>query len=325
MHDLQSGQVLDGRFHILESISRGGWSSVFKAIDSTTGRLVALKVPLPHVESDPAGFTRYLGEGEIGARLNHPNVLNFIPVDEHAKSRPYLVTEYLEGQTLADYLQHLGPLPVRDALCFGITICDALAYLHQHDIIHRDLKPGNIMLCANGSLRVMDFGIARTAATRRLTFGGFSPKCGTPGYMAPEQVKGQRGDARTDIYSLGAMLYEMMTGHTPFDGESDFGRMRAKLVGDPVAPRRFTPDLTLQVEEILLHALARDPADRYQSVAAMKADLEAPNRVLVTGRVSRLKAPALASRWWRLGKIACFAWLIPVLLFFAFFLMFSRR
>jgi serine/threonine protein kinase len=226
MQALQGGHVLDERFHILESISRGGWSSVFKAMDGTTGCIVAVKVPLPHVESDPAGFSRYLREGEIGARLNHPYVLRFIPVDESTKTRPYLVTEYLEGQTLADYLQHVGPLATVDALCFGIKICEALAYLHQHDIIHRDLKPGNVMLCTDGSSRIMDFGIARAGAARRLTFGGFSPTVGTPDYMAPEQVKGQRGDARADIYSLGAMLYEMMTGGTRLRGKATLAECR---------------------------------------------------------------------------------------------------
>src|SRR5207302_6389359 len=131
--------------------------------------------------------------------------------------------------------------------------------------------------------RVMDFGIAKAAASKRLTFGGFSPTMGTPDYMAPEQVKGQRGDERTDIYSLGAILYEMVTGHVPFEGSNAFAVMNARLVGDPVAPRTYNPALRPQVEEIILHAMTRDPADRYASAREMKADLDHPDAVVVTG------------------------------------------
>jgi serine/threonine protein kinase len=205
MNDLQPGQLLDGRFTILELLTRGGWSSVFKAVDETTGDLVVVKTPLPHVESDPAGYSRYLREAAIGQQLHHPGILRFIPVDEPAKSRPYVVMEYLEGQTLWDRLQDIGSFPPEAALCLGARVCDALEYLHSQNIIHRDLKPGNIMLCSDGSFRIMDFGIASAAAARRLTFAGFSQKFGTPDYMAPEQVNGRRGDARTDVYGLGAM------------------------------------------------------------------------------------------------------------------------
>ena len=145
--------------------------------------------------------------------------------------------EYLEGQTLDQVMQQVKPMPEADALRIVSRLCDAIEYLHQHDVVHRDLKPQNIMLCNDGSLRIMDFGIAKAAASRRITFGGFSPTLGTPDYMAPEQVKGQRGDERTDIYSLGAILYEMVTGRVPFEGPNAYTVMNARLVGDPVAPR----------------------------------------------------------------------------------------
>jgi serine/threonine protein kinase len=324
MNDLQPGQLLDGRFTILELLTRGGWSSVFKAVDVTTSDFVVVKTPLPHVESDPAGYSRYRTEAAIGAALDHPGILKFIPIDESAKSRPYIVMEYLDGETLWDRLQDVGSFPPAAALCLGARVCDALEYLHGHHIIHRDLKPGNIMLCADGSFRIMDFGIARVAAARRLTFAGFSQRCGTPDYMAPEQVNGQRGDARTDVYGLGAMLYEMLTGHTPFDGESDFERMNARLIGDPIAPRKRDPRLTPEVEEIILHALARNPADRYASAAAMKADLEAPEHVAVTGRATRLQAPMRIKVWVRRARIAAVALLLPVLLFFVLLWLLKR-
>src|SRR6202043_3177196 len=170
-------------------------------------------------------------EEEIGRALDHPGILKIVPVDPKERSRPYLVMEYLEGQTLDEVMQQAKPRPEADALRLVSRWCDAIGYMHEHGVIHRDLKPQNVMLCNDGSLRIMDFGIAKAAASRRITFGGFSPTMGTPDYMAPEQVKGQRGDARVDIYSVGAVLYEMVTGHRLFEAETDYERMNARLVG----------------------------------------------------------------------------------------------
>jgi len=181
------------------------------------------------------------------------------------------------------------------------------------------------MLCTDGSLRIMDFGIAKAAASRRITFGGFSPTMGTPDYMAPEQVKGQRGDERTDIYSLGAILYEMLTGRVPFEGENAYMIMNARLLGDPVALRAHNPAIRPQVEEIVLKAMAREPEDRFQSAAEMKAALDAPDRVEVTGRAARLRKPTRWKSRWRRVRLVAISILVPVMLFFLFFLMFSRR
>jgi len=223
------------------------------------------------------------------------------------------------------FVNDLAPFPEHEALEIMSRVCDAVAYLHAQGIIHRDLKPQNIMLCYDGSLRVMDFGIAKAAAAKRLTFGGFSPTMGTPDYMAPEQVKGQRGDERTDIYSLGAILYEMLTGHLPFEGQNAFAVMNARLVGDPVAPRTHQPSIRPQVEEIVLHAMSRTPSDRYASAEEMKAELDDPSRVTVTGRVTRLQAPVAWKSRWRVVRTALLVALIPIALFFLFFLMLSRN
>jgi serine/threonine protein phosphatase PrpC len=324
-NELQVGQVLDERFEIVDVISRTGMSSVFKATDLKTGRPVALKVPLLKLESDPAFFSRFEREEEIGRALDHPRVLKIIPVDPKERSRPYLVMEYLEGQTLDEVIQQVKPMPEADALHIVSWICDAIDYLHHHGVIHRDLKPQNVMLCNDGSLRIMDFGIAKAAASRRITFGGFSPTLGTPDYMAPEQVKGQRGDERTDIYSLGAILYEMLTGRLPFEGQNAYTVMNARLVGDPVAPRTYNPRLRPEVEEIVLHAMARDPADRYPSAAAMKAEIDAPDRVQVTGRAHRLKVPVVSRSSWRMVRIVLLGLLVPVALFFLILFMLTRK
>jgi serine/threonine-protein kinase len=164
------------------------------------------------------------------------------------------------------------------------------------------------MICYDGTIRIMDFGIAKSEEGRRITFAGFSPSVGTPDYMAPEQIKGKRGDERTDIYSLGAMLYEMVVGETPFEGENLFVVMNARVTGDPVGPRKRNPNVSPQVEEIILHAMEREPGKRYQKAAEMRTQLDNPvATVQLTGRCDRLRAPtALTSggnkvRWIVMG------------------------
>jgi serine/threonine-protein kinase len=207
------------------------------------------------------------------------------------KSRPYLVMEFLDGETLDKILGRQKPLPEAEAVRYASRICDALDYLHKNGITHRDLKPQNIMVCRDGSLRLFDFGIARVDQARRLTFAGFTPTMGTPDYMAPEQVKGRRGDHRTDIYSLGAILYEMTTGSTLFQGESPYVVMNARVTGDPVAPRKLNENLTPVVQEIILHALERDPEKRYASAEEMRKELDDYEIVQLTERHLHLRSP----------------------------------
>jgi len=289
-NELQVGETLDDRFQVGDVINRIGMASIYRATDLQTQQTVAVKIPHMQFESDPGFFARFKREEEIGLALQHPHILHVIDAGD-AKSRPYIVMELLEGQTLAQVVGGVGVLPTADALTITSRICDALSYMHGHAVIHRDLKPQNIMICNDGSLRIMDFGIAKSAGARRITFTGFSPPLGTPDYMAPEQVKGKRGDERTDIYSLGAMLYEMVTGAAPFEGQNAYMIMNARLTGDPVAPRKIKPDISPQVEEIILHAMERNPADRYPSAAAMKAELDNPDSVVLTGRHERLQPP----------------------------------
>jgi serine/threonine-protein kinase len=288
--DLTPGMLLDERFELTDLVARSNMASIFKAKDRRTGDSVAVKVPLMALESDVAGYERFNREEEIGARLNHPSILKVIKVDG-AKSRPYLVMEFLDGQTLADVLAKRKPLPEPEAVSYASRIAEALEYLHANGIVHRDLKPQNIMVCTDGSLRLFDFGIARVEKARRLTFVGLTPTMGTPDYISPEQVKGKRGDNRSDLYSLGAILYEMTTGSTPFEGESPYVVMNARVTGDPAAPRKLNPNLTPAVEEIILHALERDPKLRYPTATAMRAELDNYEKVEITHRSQRLRAP----------------------------------
>jgi serine/threonine protein kinase len=313
----QPGHVLDSRFLITEVLSRSGMATIFKAEDKQNNdQLVALKVPHLEYESDPNFFSRFQREERIGLELDHPFILKCIPVEN--RSRPYIVTEYLKGSTLAHLLKAMCPLPEKDALKIASLICEALQYMHDHGVVHRDLKPQNVMICCDGTIRIMDFGIARDEVSRRITRMGNSTSMGTPDYMAPEQVKGKRADKRTDLYNLGALLYEMLTGVVPFQNDNPWAALNARVTGDPVAPRKLNPEVSAQAEEIVLCALQREPADRYPSAAAMKAEIDTVAHVRVSGLADRLQeptpwAPSLFQRSWVLAAALLAPLLIGVL------------
>jgi serine/threonine protein phosphatase PrpC len=308
-YEIEIGHILDERFQIIQIINRSGMATIFKAEDLNTGQTVAIKVPLMQFESDPGFSDRFEREELIGKTLHHPGILSVASLEN--KSRPYMVMEYLEGQTLRQRLS-AGRMDLAEAAGIAIKICEALDYMHSCKVVHRDLKPENIMLCADDSIRIMDFGIAKVAGLRRLTFSGFSPSMGTPDYMAPEQVKGKRGDERTDIYSLGAMLYEMTTGSAPFEGTSPYMIMNARLTGDPQAPHKRNPKISPQLEEIILHAMERDPKDRFSSAAGMKLELETPETVHLTGRRDRLQSSSPWKARWHSVRIALWTVLITL-------------
>jgi len=320
-NEVTPGEVLDGRFEIDKMISRSGMATIYKAKDRQTNQNVAVKIPYVQTESDAGSFARFRREAEIGELLDHPNILKFIKVPN--KSRPYIVTEYLEGKSLNNVLNEVRPLPIHDAVQIASYVCGALAHMHEHEVVHRDLKPQNIMICSDGSIRIIDFGIAKSMLMRRLTFAGFTPAMGTPDYMAPEQVKGKRGDERTDIYSLGAVLYEMTTGSVPFEGPNPFIVMNSRITGDPVAPRKVNPQIPEELEEIILHAMERQPYKRYQSAAAMKGELDDLESVKVTGRARRLESPKLWKARWHGARLIVFSVALP-LLFFAAALFLTR-
>jgi len=308
----QPGHVLDGRFLITDVLSRSGMGTIFKAEDQQNRRqLVAIKVPHLEFESDPNFYSRFQREERIGLELNHPLVLKFVRVEN--KSRPYIVTEYLKGCTLEHMLKAMRPLPEKDALKIASLVCDALQHLHEHGVVHRDLKPQNIMICCDGTIRIMDFGLARDTASRRITRVGNSSSMGTPDYMAPEQVLGKRADKRTDIYNVGALLYEMLTGALPFQDDNPWAALNARVGGDPVAPRKINPELSAQAEEIVLRALQREPANRYQSAAEMKAELDTAEHVRVTGLADRLQPPGeWQPKLWQRPWVVASAMLAPL-------------
>jgi serine/threonine protein kinase len=285
-------------------------AAVFEAIDLVTGQPVALKVPFPRYQREPFYSARFTQEEEIGASLSHPSILRIIPFKE--KSRPYIVMERLEGELLADVLKRERRLPVDRALGIAIRVAQALEYMHERKVLHRDLKPGNIMLCKDGSIRVLDFGLATSEGGPTGPAFGFIPSLGTPDYMPPEHVRGKMGDERSDIYCLGVILYEMLTGAVPFRGKDLFALMHARVVGDPIRPGEVNPELSPQLEEIILHALERDPRARYARMSEFRKDLEAPEQVIPTGRAQRLEPPRPLKILWR--RTQHFVWTLVVIL-----------
>jgi serine/threonine-protein kinase len=288
------GQTLEGRFLIVEPIARGGMSTLFKALDlQNASQTVAVKVPLPQYSSGLGSWSMFQREAEIGRELDHPYILRFIPLapDKH---RAYVVTEYVPGTTLAVRIGRGKKLKEPEALHIMSRLCEAVDYMHRQQIVHYDLKPGNVMLCPDGSIRLIDFGLAHVLVTSRFSFAASAPAIGTSDYVAPEQIGRQRGRLSVDIYALGSMLYEMLTGHPPFEGDDPFVVASARQIGDPKGPRELNPSVSKEVEEVVLRALRRDPKERYASVAAMKADLDHPREVQVSGLADHLIA---VTRW----------------------------
>jgi len=294
---LSLGDTLDDRFVIDEVLSRTRIATVFKARDlRNENRVVAIKMPSEEASQTTEVTSQYQREEAFGLELNHPFVLKYVKVSGK-KSRVYVVTEYLRGCTLEHLLRAMRPLPEHDALKIMSLICDALQYLHRRGIIHRDLKPQNIMLCCDGTIRILDLGISRRLEPRHAESTGFLGATGTPDYIAPEQVTGNRCDIRTDIYTAGAVLYELLTGVPPFTSENAWVATLARVSADPQAPRRLNPKLSTEAEEIVLRALQRNPQCRFQSASEFKAALDNPTQVPITGLCDRLQTRKGSPRW----------------------------
>ncbi len=276
---MHPGDKLD-HFQIESLVARSGMASIYRATDTRKGTQVAIKIPHPEVESEPVFFERFQREQEIGTKLDDPAVMKVFDVP--GRSQVYMVMEWVDGKLLRSILKEQKRLSAERATRLTIGICRALEYIHTHGVVHRDLKPENIMVGPDDSIKLIDFGIAGKEGARRLTFAKLSNLMGTPDYISPEQVKGKRGDARSDIYAVGVMLYEMLTGEVPFKGPNPFAIMNDRLLNYPEPPRVLNPAITPQMQEIIYRAIEREPSNRYAHARDLEKDLEHQDQVGVS-------------------------------------------
>ncbi|HLX37889.1 MAG TPA: serine/threonine-protein kinase [Candidatus Binataceae bacterium] len=321
MREVSIGEKVD-QYQLTDVIARSGMASIFKAIDTRDGQTVAIKVPYMQFESDVVFYSRFQREEEVGRRLDNPHIIKVLTPEK--KSRMYIAMEYVDGISLRAIMKDFRPMAPERALNYIKQLCEALVYMHSEKVVHRDLKPENVLVTADGVLKIMDFGIALDETARRLTWSGLSSTIGTPDYMAPEQVSGRRGDVRTDIYSVGTILYEMLTGELPYSGANVYAMMKAKTSEDPQPPTRFKPDLDPHLEEIILHAIERAPRDRYASAAEMLKDLQNPAQVEIRNRAHELHPTSLK---WRQTKraIGFGAFFVSLIAAFLFLIWLANR
>src|SRR6266487_5360924 len=261
-------------YEIIRMLGRGGMNRVYLAEDLNNQQKGVLKFPNDDLIGDVAVFERYKREAEIGNRLNHPHIQHLLNMGEQRREH-YLVMEYINGRTLRALMDEYapGPMPVQEVLRIITQVCDALLYSHEHGVYHRDIKPENIMIQEDRSIKIIDFGVALLEGARRVTWRGLSGTVGTPDYMSPEQLRGERGAAGSDIYAVGMMLYEMLSGHTPFEGENVFAVMNQHVSQDPPSILKFNPDLSPELATVVMRAIRRDPSKRYTSIEEMAHDL----------------------------------------------------
>ncbi|MFB3739284.1 MAG: Stk1 family PASTA domain-containing Ser/Thr kinase, partial [Candidatus Velamenicoccus archaeovorus] len=270
--DVKEPVLLAGRYRVEEELGRGGMAKVFKGTDQVLGRPVAIKVLSPHFAEDLNFVARFRREAQAAARLNHPNLVGVYDTGSDDGVH-YIVMEYVDAKTLADYLAGGGRIMPDRAIELAEAVCRALSVAHTHGVIHRDVKPANIMVTPRGEVKVTDFGIAR------MTEGGdtvaqTAAVLGTASYLSPEQARGEPVDPRTDIYSLGVVLYEMVTGQPPFSGDTPVAVASKHVLEQPKPPSKLNADVPPALDAVIMKALAKNRANRYQTAEEMRQDLE---------------------------------------------------
>jgi eukaryotic-like serine/threonine-protein kinase len=270
---LEVGTVFEGKYKILNSLGQGGFGAVFLAEDVQSNGKVVLKVPHLEQLGDPAVYERFRREVAIGKLLNHSDVPMALAISEG--DPPFLVLKYVEGEQLAQVLNEKGKFPVDQAVKLVANLLDALQYCHDRGVYHRDIKPENLMLAPDGHLKILDFGIALMEGAPRVTWRGFSGLMGTPEYMAPEQIKGERGAAKSDIYAVGCLMYHLLSGSPPFTGDNPMTVMYQHMTKTP-DPLTSVKGLHPGIWAAVRRALRRRKEERYDSAEQMANDLRFP-------------------------------------------------
>src|SRR3954467_951208 len=271
-------RLVGGRYELGELIGYGGMAEVHRGHDSRLNRDVAIKVLRADLARDPSFLNRFRREAHSAAGLNHPSIVSVYDTGEDLQMdgtpQPFIVMEFVHGRTLRDIVKSEGRLPARRAMEIIADVCAALDFSHRNGIIHRDIKPANVMITPQGAVKVMDFGIARAVADNSATVTQTANVIGTAQYLSPEQARGEAVDARSDVYSTGCLLYELVTGVPPFQGDSPVAVAYQHVRENPVLPSARNPAVPRALDSIVMKALAKNQLNRYQSAGDMRQDLE---------------------------------------------------
>ena len=322
MKEISVGDQLD-HYRIDALVATGSHASIFRGVDLKNGTVVAIKVPHVELELDPVFHERFRREQEIGLKLNHPSVMKVLPSEHH--SRDYIVMEWINGRPLRDILAEQGKLPQDRATHIAIGICDAVAYVNSHGVVHRDLRPGHIMVDSSDHIKLINFGLASQVAAKRITFTSLAPALDTVNYASPEEIRGRRCDARSDVYSIGVMLYEMLTGKLPFGKVNSLANINERMLKNIPSPRKIEPSITPQMQEIVYRALEREPVHRYSSAHDLAYDLAHVQDVVVQDRTGFRDMSNKTAVWTKNILIYVVIAAVPILLFVLMMLAGHRR
>ena len=292
----QIGDQFD-HFQIRAHLAQGGMSDIYRAYDFLSGREVVLKIPNRASIGDPAQYERFQRELEVMRTLDHPAIQKGEGSGQF-NATPYLVTGLITGESMRDLVQRRAPMPAEEAVALIRKVADGLAHCHDNDIIHRDIKPENILITPGGEPVILDFGLALTRHAYRVTYANLSGAAGTPDYMAPEQIEGHRGDRRTDVYAVGTMLFELLAGHLPFEGDNPMAVMALHLQGNTPRLDRAGLDVPAPLAAAVARAMQRDPERRTPDMHALIQDLEHPEAVDLAV-LDRVAGAAGKTPFWR--------------------------
>lgn len=293
---LQIGDQFD-HFQIHSHMAQGGMADIYRAHDLMSGQEVVLKIPNQMMIGDPAQYERFQREMEVTNALHHPMLQKGLGAGQYNRT-PYLVTAFVDGKSLREIIEKEAPISSERAVDLIRKVADGLAYCHDNEVIHRDLKPENILVTNEGQPVILDFGLALTKGSRRVTYANLTPTAGTPDYMSPEQIEGQRGDRRTDVYAVGTILYELLTGHPPYTGDNHLAVMSQHIRGAVPRLDKESPKVSPQLAAVVTRCLQHLPDDRYPDMRALMHDLDHLDQVDVT-ILEKAPGEVSAAPFWR--------------------------